>query len=116
MRAGLRSCGTTDRGEKLKRLEPIQDDLSQRLRRWADCTADSDNAHELNEAADRIDALQADAERYRWLRVQHWNDASMCVVTNPKHVVRLGTDCPTLARLDEAIDAARRLAKAPQNG
>lgn len=48
-----------------------------------------------------------DAERYRWLRVQHWYAAKLCVVTDPKRTVRLGTDCPSDARLDELIDAER---------
>ena len=53
-----------------------------------------------------IDALRADAERYRWLREQSWHEASMCVVLQPKGAVRLGFDCPTLGRLDNVIDAA----------
>jgi hypothetical protein len=56
----------------------------------------------LAAAADRLDA-----ERYRWLRVQHWYAAKLCVVTDPKRNVRLGTDCPSDARLDELIDAER---------
>lgn len=47
-----------------------------------------------------------DAARYRWLRAQHWNDADICVVAHPKGSVKLGTDCPSLERLDAAIDAA----------
>lgn len=48
-----------------------------------------------------------DAARYRWLREQHWNEAPpLCVVTRPKQAVRLGHDCPTLDRLDAAVDAA----------
>ena len=60
-----------------------------------------------------IDALKAenerlrkDAERYRWLREQHWNESYFAVVCFPKKSVRLGADCPSLLRLDEAIDAA----------
>jgi hypothetical protein len=56
-----------------------------------------------------------DAERYRWLRQQHWDEADMFVIAGSKSQVRLGTDCPTLVRLDDAIDAA--LAKQqPQEG
>ena len=51
-----------------------------------------------------VDGL--DAERYRWLREQQWNTASLFVVAGSKDRVRLGTDCPSLDRLDEAIDAA----------
>ena len=47
-----------------------------------------------------------DAERYRWLREQHWNEADMAVVCYPKKSVKLGFDCPSGQRLDEALDAA----------
>jgi hypothetical protein len=47
------------------------------------------------------------AERYQWLRAQNWNDASLCVVVNPKQAVKLGHDCPSLERLDALVDAAR---------
>jgi hypothetical protein len=50
--------------------------------------------------------LKKDAERYQWLRQQHWNEAEMFVVVGSKSQVRLGTDCPSLALLDAAIDAA----------
>lgn len=60
----------------------------------------------------RADAAETDAERYRWLRAQHWNNADLCVVANPKVAVRLGHDCPSLERLDAAIDAA--MAAEPQ--
>lgn len=47
------------------------------------------------------------AERYRWLREQHWDYSSMCVVFNPKTTVKLGTVCPSGIQLDQAIDAER---------
>jgi len=47
-----------------------------------------------------------DAARYRWLREQHWNEADMAVVCEPKKSVKLGFDCPSGERLDEAIDSA----------
>lgn len=53
-----------------------------------------------------------DAGRYRWLREQRWYTAKLCVVTDPKRTVRLGTDCPSDARLDELIDAERAAAPA----
>ena len=56
-----------------------------------------------------VEALRADAERYRWLREQHWNDSPMCVVMNPRACVKLGSDCPSDERLDAAIDAAIKL-------
>ncbi|CAE6899696.1 hypothetical protein [Paraburkholderia domus] len=56
-----------------------------------------------------------DAARYRWLRRQHWNEADMFVVAGSKSQVRLGTDCPSLVRLDDAIDAALTAAQ-PASG
>jgi len=52
------------------------------------------------------DAL--DAARYRWLRKQHWESSRLCVVTNPKINVRLGTYCPSGKLLDQEIDTAIR--------
>ena len=51
--------------------------------------------------------LRRDAERYQWLRAQHWNEATLCVVTHPKRAIKPGYDCPSLERLDAAIDAAK---------
>lgn len=45
-----------------------------------------------------------DAARYRWLREQHWNDNVMAVITIPKESLLLGSECPSLERLDVAID------------
>jgi hypothetical protein len=51
-----------------------------------------------------------DAARYRWLRQQDWFDGELCVLRDPKKVltrgIGLGADCPSLDRLDAAIDAA----------
>lgn len=54
-----------------------------------------------------VERLREDAARYRWLRSQHWEEASMCVLMQPKVAVKLGYDCPSLDRLDAAIDAER---------
>lgn len=53
-----------------------------------------------------LPTLLRDAERYRWLRDQHWNEADMAVVCHPKKSVKLGFDCPSGERLDESVDAA----------
>lgn len=47
-----------------------------------------------------------DAARYRWLRAQTWDKSVLCVATEPKDTVRLGTYCPSGDLLDAAIDAA----------
>ncbi|MEW6316263.1 MAG: hypothetical protein AB1670_07710 [Pseudomonadota bacterium] len=52
------------------------------------------------------DALVKDAERYRWLRMADWWDSPLCAVRNPAKQVKLGSDCPSRDRLDDAIDAA----------
>lgn len=57
-----------------------------------------------------------DARRYRWLRKQHWNDAPLCVVVQPRQAVKLGYDCPALDRLDAAIDEAMASSGAKEDG
>lgn len=87
-------------------------DLVQRLR---DGTRYHGNDPELlNEAAAEIERLtrelaeaREDAARYRALRAMNWHDSPMCVVMDPKRAVKLGHDCPSLERLDAAIDSAR---------
>lgn len=51
--------------------------------------------------------LRADAERYRWLRRQHWDEGGLCVVENGRKLP-LGIQCASFERLDDAIDAALR--------
>lgn len=50
-----------------------------------------------------------DAERYRWLRAQHWSESAVAVVSEPKQNVRLGAYCPSGDLLDDAIDAAMKV-------
>ena len=63
-------------------------------------------AQERDQLNAEIEALRRDAERYRWLRSQHWNESDMAVACHPKKSVKLGFDCPSGERLDHAIDAA----------
>lgn len=65
-----------------------------------------DLEREVQKLYEQIASLQDDAERYRWLREQHWNESTLAVVCEPKKAVKLGYDCPSGERLDEAIDAA----------
>lgn len=58
-----------------------------------------------NNRTNELEAVVRDAERYRWLRAQQWDVANLFVIAGSKSQVRLGTDCPSLDRLDEAIDA-----------
>mgnify|MGYP003405319046 CR=1 FL=1 len=51
------------------------------------------------------EALQRDAERYRWLRLQDWDTCPLAVVANPKEAIKLGHDAPSRERLDAMIDA-----------
>lgn len=73
------------------------------------CTpADARVLREANHAlAVEVHQLREDAENYRWLRSQNWNDSALCVVVNPKAAVRLGHYCPSGTRLDDAIRIAR---------
>ena len=59
----------------------------------------------------RLRAAEKDAGRYQLLRLADWNKSEFCVVRYPKGNVRLGTDCPSRARLDEMLDAAMSEAK-----
>jgi len=59
---------------------------------------------------DVLAANQRDAERYRWLREQHWSESRLCVVEHPKNAVKLGHVCPSLEHLDVAIDEAMKAA------
>ena len=64
------------------------------------------NSHdELVAENERLRELERDAERYRFLRECHWSESPLCVVVDPKTMVKLGADCPTTTRLDDAIDA-----------
>jgi len=50
--------------------------------------------------------LREHATLYRWLRTQNWYSSNLFVVAGGKSRVQLGTDCPSLDRLDDAIRAA----------
>ena len=65
-------------------------------------------AHDAAVTAER-EKMREDAERYRWLRNQNWTQRGLFVVSaGQRDVVRLGTNCPSLELLDDAIDAARK--------
>ena len=51
------------------------------------------------------------AQRYLWLREQHWSSNKLCVVMNPKQAVKLGEYCPSGDLLDKEVDRARGLIK-----
>lgn len=59
---------------------------------------------ELKLLAERLISAEKDAARYRWLRECRWNESNLCVVAEQKMGVKLDTDCPSLDRLDSAID------------
>lgn len=56
----------------------------------------------------RVAAEKKDADRYRWLREQHWSESKLCVVKEPSDAVKIGYSCPSLGMLDEEIDAAMK--------
>ena len=53
-----------------------------------------------------LEVLLKDAERYRWLQLADWWRSPVCVIRNPKEQAKLGSDCPSGERLDEAVDDA----------
>lgn len=61
----------------------------------------------INVNADEFEELRRDAERYRWLRRQHWIDAKVAVITEPRRNVLLGSYLPHGLLLDEVIDKER---------
>ncbi len=46
-----------------------------------------------------------DAARYRLLRELMWHNSNLFVVAGGKDRIKLGTDCPSLERLDSIVDA-----------
>jgi hypothetical protein len=71
-------------------------------------TAEQMRAYGLACALAERERAEKDALRYRFLRELHWSDGPMCVAMQPKLSVKLGHDCPSHERLDDAIDAAIR--------
>jgi hypothetical protein len=57
--------------------------------------------------------MRKDAERYRWLRAQHWSTSPLCVVADPKDAVKLGRTCPSGEYLDFVVDDAMALPMPP---
>lgn len=50
-------------------------------------------------------ALRQDAERYRALREMNWCDGPLAVVADPYSRIKLGSNCPSHERLDQAVDS-----------
>jgi hypothetical protein len=50
-------------------------------------------------------AIRLDAARYQVLRSASWFNSSLCVVSDPKTSIKLGSDCPSGQRLDDLCDA-----------
>lgn len=61
-------------------------------------------ANELTRLRAEVEALRADAERYRWLRQQSWYDSPICAVQDPREAVRPGFVTPFGSTLDYLID------------
>ncbi|MFM0058508.1 hypothetical protein PQR64_23080 [Paraburkholderia phytofirmans] len=97
--------GTSNRVHLERLWKTLNDSLS--LEDTLEClrAPDRGGAQPLEQTRALTDNAR-DAARYRWLRRQQWNEADMFVVAGSKLQVRLGTDCPSLVRLDDAIDAA----------
>lgn len=62
-----------------------------------------DFGNALEGYAERAEALEIDAARYRWIRDQHWYE-SLGFVSDPKKNVKLRVFCPSGELLDREID------------
>lgn len=58
-----------------------------------------------------VQVMRTYAERYQWLREQHWSSSPIACVENPKEAIKLGYNCPSQYFLDDAIDTAMRQEK-----
>ena len=67
----------------------------------------------ISKAIDELTEFKKDAERYRWLRTQHWAGNKVGVVGKPKETVRLGSVCLSEELLDNFID--EEMKNEPQN-
>lgn len=113
---GWTARGISAHAKKLETRNAYLEDLNRRIIEKTDEFDGRSRARikELEAQLAAADGWPKDAERYGWLRQQHWNEADMFVVVGSKSQVRLGTDCPNLTRLDEAIDAARAKQRAQE--
>lgn len=50
------------------------------------------------------DSDKLDAQRYRWLREQHWSDGAVAVIDSPRTNTKVGTRCYSGGLLDAFID------------
>lgn len=66
--------------------------------------AERERDAELTRLRAEVEALRADAERYRWLRRQDWFSSPLCVVTEPKQAILPGFLAPSWDHLDGVID------------
>lgn len=68
-------------------------------------------AEYIDKLEETIKDLQLAADRYNFLREQQWNTGPIAVVKYPKDNVKLGSDCPSMERLDEIIDVCMKREK-----
>lgn len=73
-------------------------------RRWVVLEEDHEKA--LAQVRAEVEALRMDAGRYRALREMNWCHGPLAVVADPYSRIKLGSDCPSRDRLDDAIDDA----------
>jgi hypothetical protein len=80
---------------------------SYRIARAIESAATAPLLARIAELEAQLVEARKDAERYRWLRAQHWNDNLIGVVIRPKDQTKLGSFLPCESLLDYAIDHMR---------
>ena len=97
----IHTCTPTDLVRKLEQeIERLRHDIERHI------AIASEHATECERLRAELAECKMDAERYRWLRAQHWATSNLTAVRNPQQALRLGSDCPSGERLDALIDAA----------
>lgn len=101
------------RAELVEAKRQVQCDCDLRTRLVGDGCEKCNPAQTIEYLREQVEELEIeladaalDAERYRWLRAQHWDTSKLAVVVDPKRAVKLGHDLPSLDRLDAVIDDA----------
>ena len=89
--------------------------------RWFALVPAEDDGHighiaRIAELERQLEEARKDAERYRWIRKQHWSENILGVVVRPKDQTKLGSMLPSMELLDDTIDHMSSEGAAMQKG